>query len=542
MSWGTKLIDSLANTYMYANAKFRTPDIAPRYIGAEVLGDHKLPMSGSFGDLTLPVQQRVAMTTSWIYSNIIRIGNEVSSADFHVREKGTFHKDLEHPFEDIMQYPNPFFDGTTLLKYTIWALSLDRWGAYWYLAPNKNNLGELAEIWPIPVGRITPVKHKTRYIDHYLYSSSKGVSVKINPANVVRFMYVHPFDLWRSLTPLEASTLVMDVYEGITTAQRDLYTQSRGMPLSILSLDTNISDPDFASAREVIRDDWEEQRRVAIVRAGTMDIESVGFSNTDLQVIESQEFTRDEIDAIYMGGLQWRKQNTAGDLEEINKAIKDVVIYPLHKMIAAQIQLYIINPWYGKELVGEFDDVRAQDRSLSLQENTIYFRSMTVDETRSKLGLEPIKTEFDDYGTLPYGLANNPAFISTYYELGPEPIRDTGEKPPEIGNVEDSQDQEALVENLSETDTPKPVEDKTKTLSLPDGLQQAAESGIKEELKRYRKVMLKSWKANQNPVELMTRVFDSDILPYETREEIQTKMVFVESEDDIKEIFSAWLG
>ena len=243
-----------------------------------------------------------------------------------------------------------------------------------------------------------------------------------------------------------------------------------------------------------------------------------------------------------MGGLQWRKQNTAGDLEEINKAIKDVVIYPLHKMIAAQIQLYIINPWYGKELVGEFDDVRAQDRSLSLQENTIYFRSMTVDETRSKLGLEPIKTEFDDYGTLPYGLANNPAFISTYYELGPEPIRDTGEKPPEIGNVEDSQDQEALVENLSETDTPKPVEDKTKTLSLPDGLQQAAESGIKEELKRYRKVMLKSWKANQNPVELMTRVFDSDILPYETREEIQTKMVFVESEDDIKEIFSAWLG
>lgn len=542
MSWGTKLIDSLANTYQYANFKFRTPDVAPRYIGTEVSGTHGLSDTNLFARMDLPLQQRVAMTTSWVYSNIIRIGNEVTSADFHVRRKGTFHKDLDHPFEDIMQYPNPFFDGTTLLKYTIWSLSLDPNGAYWFLAPNKKNPGELAEIWPIPAGRMTPVKHKTKYISHYVYTSSNGTTTPIRTENVVRFMYPHPFDLWRSLTPLEASQLVMDVYEGITTAQRDLYSQSRGMPLSILSLDTNISDPDFSSAREVIRDDWEEQRRVAIVRAGTLDIESVGFSNTDLQVIESQQFTRDEIDAIYMGGISWRKDTATGDREEVNKEIKEVVIHPLHKMIAAQIQLYIINPWYGSDLVGEFDDVRAQDRSLSLQENTIYFRSMTVDETRSKLGLEPIKTELDDYGKLPYGLANNPAFISTYYELGPTPVRDSGEKPPEIGNVEDSQDQEALVENLSETDTPTPAEDKTKTFELPDGLQKAAEEGIKEELKRYKKVMLRSWRAKANPVDLMTKVFDSDILPYETREEIQHKMAFVESEEDIKEVFSAWIS
>jgi hypothetical protein len=557
MSWGTKLIDSLASTYQYASFKFRTPDKAPRYIGAEVSSEYGLSDGNLFARMDLPVQQRVAMTTSWVYSNIIRIGNEVTSADFHVRRKGTFHKDLDHPFEDIMQYPNPFFDGTSLLKYTIWSLSLDPNGAYWFLAPSKTNAGELAEVWPIPAGRITPVKHKTKYISHYVYTSSTGDSVPIRTENIVRFMYPHPFDLWRSLTPLEASQLVMDVYEGITTAQRDLYSQSRGMPLSILSLDTNISDPDFASAREVIRTDWEEQRRVAIVRAGTLDIESVGFSNTDLQVIESQEFTRDEIDAIYMGGIQWRKNTSSSDREEINKEIKEVVIHPLHKMIAAQIQLYIINPWYGDNLVGEFDDVRAQDRSLSLQENTIYFRSMKVDETRSRLGLPPMDVDFiagmhnnDDmeeipdripFGQLPYALANNPSFITAYYNIGKPSVQDRNEKPPEIGNVEDSLDQEALVEDLSETDTPEIEEDETKTFSLPSGLKLAAEGGIKEELKRYRKVMLRSWRANQNPVDLMTKVFDSAILPYETREEIQHRMAFVESEDDIREVFSTWI-
>ena len=442
MSWGTRIIDGVADTYRYAAIKFRTPDIAPRYIGTEVMTEHGTPQSGTFGDYTLVQRQRLAMTTSWVYSNIIRIGNEVSSADFHVSKINQPQVDIEHPFEKIARYPNPFFDGTSLLKYTIWALSLDPWGAYWFLAPNKVT-GELEEIWPIPIGRVTPVKHKTKYISHYRYQSPKGVAVNIRPEFMVRFMYPNPVDLWRSLTPLQASTLVLDVYEGITTAQRDLFTQSRGTPLSILSLDAAISDPDFTRARQAIRDDWEDQRRVAIVRAGTMDVESVGFSNTDLQIIQSQEFTRDEIDAIYMGGLQWRKQTSTGELEEINKAIKDVVIYPLHKMLAAQIQIGIITPFYGNEFEGAFDDVRAQDRSLSLQENTIYFRSMTVDETREKQGMQPMKVpeELDGYGELPYSLANNPAFISSYYELGPEEVRDPQENPPGIWNLEDSLDQ-----------------------------------------------------------------------------------------------------
>lgn len=550
MSWTTSIIDGVANTYRYAQQKFRTPDIAPRYIGAEVLEEHNTPMR-FFSDYELAQRQRMAMTTSWIYSNIIRIGNEVSSTNFNVMNEGSKTRDIDHDFEHIMKFPNPFFDGTTLLKYVIWALSLDPWGAFWFLAPNKDT-GELEEIWPVPMRRIIPVKHKTKYISYYLYTSSKGEEVKIRPEFIVRFMYPNPMDLWRSLTPLEASTLAMDVYSGITTAQRDLYTQSRGTPLSVLSLDENISDPDFARARQVIRDDWEDQRRVAIVRAGTLDIESVGFSNTDLQVIESQEFTRDEIDAIFMGGIHWRRNTSSGEREEINKEIKEVVIYPLLKMIAAQITLTILGPWYDSNLIGEFDDVRAQDRSLSLQENTIYFRSMTINETREALGYEPMKVDLTlgqdmdgaevperiEFGDLPYALANNPSFITSYYGLGQPSVRDAGKKPEEIGNLEDSLDQEALVEDLSGTDTPSTEE---KSLVLPPGMEEALEQGIKEELKRYKKVMLRQYRKSKNPTDLITRIFDSQIIPLETRENIQRNMAFVESEDDIKQVFAKYI-
>lgn len=557
MSWTTRIIDEVANTYRYATNKFRTPDKAPRYVGSEVMEEHGMGYQ-LFADYDTAIKQRTAMTTSWIYSNIIRIGNEVSSSKYNVMHEGSKEKDIEHPFEHLLQYPNPFFEGTTLLKYVIWSLSLDPWGAYWFLAPDKTT-GELSEIWPIPMRRMVPVKHKTKYISHYIYTSSKGVEVPIRPEFVVRFMYPNPLDLWRSLTPLEASTLAIDVYQGITTSQRDLYTQSRGTPLSVLSLDPNISDPDFARAREVIRDDWEQQRRVAIVRAGTLDIESVGFSNTDLRVIESQEFTRDEIDAIFMGGIQWRRKTSSGEREEINKEIKDIVIYPLLKMIGAQIQLSILGPWYPeKDLIGEFDDVRAQDRSLGLQENTIYFRSMTVNETREKLGLPAIKTPLDKlldndemegslgqipFGDLPYALANNPSFVTAIYKLAKPAIKDPEKKPEEIGNLEASQDPEALTEDLAGTGTPKPEKDPdvAKSITVTPAIERAMEEGIKEELKRYRKVMRRAYRKSENPIDLITRVFDSEIIPWEVRETIQRNMAFVESEDDIDAIFAKYI-
>ena len=50
---------------------------------------------------------------------------------------------------------------------------------------------------------------------------------------------------------------------------------------------------------------------------------SEGFCK-ELEIVATQEFTRDEIDAIYMGGIQWRAKGVSGsDRDSINKEIKD---------------------------------------------------------------------------------------------------------------------------------------------------------------------------------------------------------------------------
>lgn len=535
MSWTTSMIDSVANTYRYWNTKFNTPRKAPRYIAAEIGSAPAGVSHDVWRSWDEEKKQLMATRISWIYSNVIRIANEVSAAGFNVFKSGTNEKDIDHPFEKIMQYPNEFFDGATLLRYTIWGLSMDEWGAYWFLAPDSKT-GQIREIWPIPLGRLTPVKDRNKFISHYLYKSknSSEKPIKINPRYICRFIYAHPTDLWKSLTPLSASTLAMSVYDGLATAQRDLFQEGRGVPLSIISLDPNLSDPDFASARERLRQDWEEERKVAIVRAGSMDIQTVGLTNQQLRIIESLEQNRDEIDAIFMGGISWRSSGASGEeRDSINKEIKENVIFPLHRMLAAQIQLHIINPFYGEQYLGKFDDVRAQDRSIQIQERTIYWRAETFDEARRELGLPEYDDErFPDFGELPLQLAINPAFILKLYGLGD--VRDPNADDPDVGNIAEAQDPGQMANQIAGSES-EPASTDVKMIA------DAAVDGLYTELKRYRKVLLRTWRKHETTEALVNRQFDTHIIPENIMFDIAIKLDDVSSEDDILKVFDLWL-
>ena len=106
MSWLTAGIDSAANAFHYANTKFRTRRRTPPYIDAEVpYNAGRFPFGETGDGITLATQRR-AITTSWIYTNIDRIGKEVSSANFSVFKRGTNQKDINHPLEQVLQNPN----------------------------------------------------------------------------------------------------------------------------------------------------------------------------------------------------------------------------------------------------------------------------------------------------------------------------------------------------------------------------------------------------------------------------------------------------
>jgi hypothetical protein len=314
-----------------------------------------------------------------------------------------------------------------------------------------------------------------------------------------------------------------------------MYTQNIGTPTSVLSFDPNISEPDFAREAQRIRDDWaDEPNRIAIVRAGSLDVKRVGLSSKELEIVSTQEFTRDEIDAIYMGGIQWRTKGASGsERDSINKEIKDAVIYPLHRLIAGQIQIQIMERFYNKgtpgKYIGKFDDIRAQDRSILIQERNVFWRVTKVDEARAQLGLPAYKNDdLPGYGDLPVPLATNPAYVSKLYNEPEEVVVDPNALPDDVGNLDDSQDPEMLTSQLAA--------EKSKI-----NIQAAIVDGVATELKRYKKVILRDFRKHGDSVKLSTRVFDTEIIPMDVMESLKTKLGTVVSEEEIVSIFSEWL-
>jgi phage portal protein BeeE len=522
-------IDYSSDLYRYAITKYRTPAKAPPYIAAEI--DEYPTWDRVWYNMDEAEHRQAAMRISWIYSNVNRIASEVSSARFDMFAKGSNEKDVEHPLEEIMTAPNDFFDGTSLLRYTIWGLMLSQWGSHWFIMPDAN--GNVKELWPFPVGRIKPAKDKNKFIGHYDYTP-KGYQkpIKIRREYVCRFFFSHPEDLWKSLTPLSAAGLSISLYDAVSTSVRDTFKQGRGVPLSVLSVSPSVSDPDFIVVQQRLREDWEAERRIAIVRGGDLDVKTVGISNSDLEVSTIRDMNKDEIDSIFMG-FPWRSARliSGEGLKEVNRQIKESTIYPLHKMIAGQIQIGIINPFYGKKYAGRFEDVRAQDRSVSIQERTIYWSAYTFNEARADLGLPPVSKldTMPELGELPLRLATNASFMLKYYGLGE--IRDPLENPEEIGNLPLSQDQEQTTNEIAEGDV---EEGEESTISM----KAALEEGMRADLKRYRTVLTRLWKSTESTDALMERAFETQVVPQTLIEEIRAKLCFVNSEDDIKAIFT----
>ena len=535
----------MATRYHYAATKFRTPDKVPPYIRHEVLlSDVGVPTEQIKKTWSRAQQAQIAARISWIYSDIFRLSNEVSAADFQMMTREDKQRDIDHPLEEIMAYPNPFFDGVSLIRYLVWGLQLGEYGAYWYLAPNKQT-GELEEIWPIPIDRITPVKHKTQFISHYLYQGNdrREKPIKIKPEFIVNFKYAHPWDLYKNWTPLEAATMAMEHYLGVSSQQRDLFTKGRGVPLAVVSVDPNISEDEFPKIRQQLREDWEEQRRIAITRAGSMSVATVGISNRDLETVASQNFNRDELDAIFMGGIPWRSdQFKSGDgLREANKQVKENVVHPLHKMIAKQVHIGLTVPFYGTEHIGEFQDIRAQDRSIQLQERNVYWRVKTLNEARQDLGYEryPNIPELgDEYGDLLLGLATNPQFVMALNEIGVMPEQGAGmgkggtqeKEKDEVGNLAGSRDAEALTTDLA-----------TGGEGFSVDVKGAMAVGMRADLKKWKRVCVKMWNKNPSVQDLLDRHFDSDIIFPTIRDDIKLALMDVQEESDIHKAFKKWL-
>ena len=478
--------------------------------------------------------RRIAITTSWIYADAMMIGQEFSGAKLEVKERQgeNLAPVVNHPLEILLRKPNPYCDLNFIWRYTMWWMHL-RGNAFWFLAPQKGNARTIAEIWPVPADKITPIPDPQNVISGYAYKLNSGQVKVIKPEYIVHFMYPNPFSLLDGLSPLSAAQLALETEQGTSSFQRDTYVSGRGVPHTIVSVSEDMGDRDFIAVVNQIREDFEKERKVIVARSGDIKATQVGLSQKDMDLIGQRSFTRDELDVIFLGvALHGAKGD---ELRAAHKFFIDNTIYPLHRMIAGQLNVRLVQPYYGQQFEAEFEDVRAQDRALNIQEFNVYSRVYTLDEARAILKLPKYENpEFPDMGSMLVVLAGDPQFMMAKYNLLPDTLR-----PDTEGGAKPTRKKPTPNAAINESDAPvNQVSDAAKSepklLEAPVEQINAVLAGQDAELTRWKKVVTKAVRNGKNAG---LHTFSTDVLPKDVFWQLRGELLFAKDEESIKSVF-----
>ena len=111
----------------------------------------------------------------------------------------------EHALAELLEQPNPFYDGRVLWMATVMDFSFGE--AFWLKV--RNGRDEVVELWWIPRALIKPIWDETRwpgvFIHHYLYTTGIGSPQELDPRDVVHFRFgMDPANIRRGFSQLAA--------------------------------------------------------------------------------------------------------------------------------------------------------------------------------------------------------------------------------------------------------------------------------------------------------------------------------------------------
>src|SRR3990167_172833 len=522
VQWGIQRAAFAANTWKTQQLDTQDRQLVSMFLSNVSDGD-------PFTKLADDQKRRIAVTVSWIYSDIRLFANTFASANGEVKkiEGEQLNSIKNHPFELLLRNPNDKMDLSFLWIYTIKWMQL-KGNGYWYLAPRAGNEKDIAEIWPIPADRVKPIPDKEKMISGYQYTTLAGQAKVIRPEYVVHFQFPNPFTLLDGEVPLNAALLAMETEIGTGKFQRDTYVSGRGMPRSIISLPDETGERDFVALSAQIRHDFEEEQKIIITRAGDVKATTLGLTQKEMELIGQRSFTRDELDVVFMGYELHGKQ-TESELRQRYRMFQDTIIHPVHRLVAGQITVQALHRFYGEDLVYEFEDIRTQDRALNVQERNVYWRVKKFNEARQDLMLPPY--EDDEIGNLPVPLATDPAYVSALKGLSV-----VGTAPGGKGGNDPKSPRRLPSPNaaMSESDAPvNQLSDAAK--DIPELPQAAIDEGIRTELNRWRKVATKESVAGRNPG---LYSFKSEVLPPRLYHAIRGGLLECDkTETEIKTVF-----
>ena len=300
-----------------------------------------------------------------------------------------------HPLETLMKKPNPL-DSSYEFRTATTNFRQLAGNCYWWLNKANEN-AEPTEIWVIPPHKIRPVPDEKLYLAGYIYDPGDGNEIPLDIWEIVHFKRFNPFDEFVGLSAIEA--LAVTALGDIEARKWNtrFFGENNGRLEGMITFADNIINKDWEQLKRDFKDASKKREQMMLrgVGKGGVDWHQSKATPREMEFLEGLEMNQETIWSVLAPGLA---SMLAVNSNEANARVGEAIftnktVWPWLEEAASKINHSIL-PFFGDNLIAEYEDIRIADRALELQEMAQYEKSHTVDETREKWYMsEPIGDE-----------------------------------------------------------------------------------------------------------------------------------------------------
>ncbi|MFW6089689.1 MAG: phage portal protein [Gemmatimonadota bacterium] len=262
----------------------------------------------------------------------------------------------EHPAEERLSDPNPFYDGDTLMKAMVLSFCIDG-NAYWRKI--RSRLRGVVELWYIPHWLIEPKwpRDGSTFISHYEYTPLDGTKIDLDPDDVVHARNgLDPDNPRKGLSPIKAA-----LREVLTDEEASAFSayilHNMGVPGGVIAPEDAASAPDQGDVEE-LKEYMEKgfagkNRGRWLVLGSPTKVQQFGFDPNRLMIGPLRDISEERICAAlgvqpavvgFGAGLQQTK--VGATMRELVRLARVNCIEPTQDTIAKQLT---------RQLLPEFD-------------------------------------------------------------------------------------------------------------------------------------------------------------------------------------------
>lgn len=265
-------------------------------------------------------------------------------------------EEMDHPLTDLMNEPNPFYDGLLLQQAFIADLVIS---GNAYLLKVRSGAGRPVQLWWTPSTLITPKwpEGGTEFISHYDYFPG-GTPVKIDITDVVHYRLGLDHDNPRKgRSPLQS--LLREVFTDDEAANMTAaLLKNMGVPGLVISPTQESMMPQDAEAvRERVKQLTTGDRRgEPIILSSSTKVDTFGFNPQEMNLKDLRRIPEERISAVLgvpaiVAGLgAGLDRSTFSNMQEAREMAYESGIIPLQRIVASQTKHQLLKE-YTDDLV-----------------------------------------------------------------------------------------------------------------------------------------------------------------------------------------------